>query len=906
MNLPPFSAPRFLDDCAARIAELSAVEFARRPLCVAPNFAVVSAIRGVAAREKKSAKLPRFCTLSRLAAAQEKLPPHFSTAAVADCAANLPMNFAIRESVRHRRLALEIYNALPSDGNSPSARFARADEIARLFAELTDEKISLPQGADEFLTQLGVAHSEIGKSALGFEARLTLEMWRACLQIEGAESALLARQRALAKIADAASLSMIVIDDDSFSHSDRDFFARYAKHQPVEFLSPNYGDDISRLFACWNPDEKIADENSDDENPASYFADAALVPADSLDAAADDAAETIRRWLRQNKGGKKSIAVVAFDRALARRLRAKCEREKILLRDETGWAASTLSFGAALRLAAENSLAPADAFSLLEILRTPGFFGEIPPDEKDSAARELRNRLADSPRGKKITAEFLPNDSNGTLRIIAQTFRNHRQNSPRGKSINAWLQWLDGIACGPSLKAWLDGDRTAAELTRRLNADSQFGGGIGEFSGGEFLAWLAKRLEEETLPPDDISSPVVITPLESAWLRRFDGVVLLGADSRTLPSAAMREIFSDAAVVQLGLDGREKLIARQRRRLAHFLANNSQARIMWRSVGDHGEKIAASPYFELLKIKKDFPRQFSPPPLLEDAPVFPSAAVADGLPCDLSASECAALIACPYRWFAANALNLRDDSLHQEMDAATFGGIAHAVIAEFLRENGGELSGEKNDDALLESLKKIARREFGSGLAAETQCRRFLRRAKNWLAWEKNRAREGWRCEEIEFSAKKNLPITGGESVLIRGRIDRIDRREKKIAVLDYKTGGGESVRRAAQNDGEKPQLGIYAWLLNSPDAECGLIAFSEAATKKNIFCSAKDANPADGDWNYPSALMNHFADILRSLADGKLLPANGAEKICRHCEMRGLCRKSRWSSSGGEKVSSR
>ena len=39
-------------------------------------------------------------------------------------------------------------------------------------------------------------------------------------------------------------------------------------------------------------------------------------------------------------------------------------------------------------------------------------------------------------------------------------------------------------------------------------------------------------------------------------------------------------------------------------------------------------------------------------------------------------------------------------------------------------------------------------------------------------------------------------------------------------------------------------------------------------------------------------------ADLQR-IADGAPLPAIGAESVCAHCEMRGLCRRDYWESSG-------
>jgi ATP-dependent helicase/nuclease subunit B len=59
-------------------------------------------------------------------------------------------------------------------------------------------------------------------------------------------------------------------------------------------------------------------------------------------------------------------------------------------------------------------------------------------------------------------------------------------------------------------------------------------------------------------------------------------------------------------------------------------------------------------------------------------------------------------------------------------------------------------------------------------------------------------------------------------------------------------------------------------------------------------------AVPSPGD---PALAAQANQERLGRLADrihdGTPMPANGVEDVCKHCEMRGLCRRGHWSAGG-------
>src|SRR5437667_2769489 len=89
-----------------------------------------------------------------------------------------------------------------------------------------------------------------------------------------------------------------------------------------------------------------------------------LMPAASLEEEAQQGAQTILNWLQ---AGKSTIAIVAQDRVVARRIRALLERAEVFVADETGWKLSTTRAAAALAAWFEVIAIRAETLALLGV-----------------------------------------------------------------------------------------------------------------------------------------------------------------------------------------------------------------------------------------------------------------------------------------------------------------------------------------------------------------------------------------------------------------------------------------------------------------------------------------------------------------------------------------------------------
>ncbi|WP_426956014.1 double-strand break repair protein AddB [Muricoccus radiodurans] len=171
----------------------------------------------------------------------------------------------------------------------------------------------------------------------------------------------------------------------------------------------------------------------------------------------------------------------------------------------------------------------------------------------------------------------------------------------------------------------------------------------------------------------------------------------------------------------------------------------------------------------------------------------------------LSITDVWLLKADPYAWYARRVLGLRPlDDLDAQADAAEYGNIVHAMVAEWLRLCDGDPWCERAvahfGDALETSLAAHAPRP---GLMAYWRPR-LSRIAEFVLATERARSHVARRHTEVVGE----LLLEGG--VTLYGRADRVDLlADGSLAILDFKT--GEPPTGAKMTDGREPQLPLEA-----------------------------------------------------------------------------------------------
>ncbi|HET7537284.1 MAG TPA: PD-(D/E)XK nuclease family protein [Candidatus Didemnitutus sp.] len=149
---------------------------------------------------------------------------------------------------------------------------------------------------------------------------------------------------------------------------------------------------------------------------------------------------------------------------------------------------------------------------------------------------------------------------------------------------------------------------------------------------------------------------------------------------------------------------------------------------------------------------------------------------------------------CPFRFYLAHVLQMQPvDPEKSELDAFDFGHLCHGALEAMAREPGLRDCADATAlrDFLLGWLDRASRARYGKNVSLPLvvqfeSARQRLSRAAEIQAQERA---AGWVIERVEWKFPEDNSVQLG-GLVVRGKIDRIDRHEKTgaVRVLDYKT----------------------------------------------------------------------------------------------------------------------
>lgn len=612
-----------------------------------------------------------------------------------------------------------------------------------------------------------------------------------------------------------------------------------------------------------------------------------------------------------------TVAVVTPDRFLARRIATELGRFGVRADDSGGEPLANTPAGTFIRLlaaAVAEHLAPVP---LLALLKHPlAAAGEVPSRFRLEARALERTAL----RGARPAPGL-----DGLVRAIEAA----RGFPPRWADFDAALQCLARIR--PILAPVLAlADQRTAALGTLLEAHLVAAERLAEAPGlpGPLRLWaredgeaLARHLAElafavETLPEvaprqfpallePMLEGPVVrlrrveeehprvaILGALEARLQRADLIVLAGLNEGTWPAAAdpgpwlsrpMREDMGlpsperrigQAAhdVAQLLCSGGAVLLTRSRRvEGAPTVPSRWLSRLAAFLHGQFGEEAARlmRPPEDLAAIARVLDDPGAPMSEQRPAPRPPLAA----RPRRLSVTEIATWIADPYALYARRVLGIEPfEPIDDEADAGDFGDIVHGGIADVLRAAGLAWPGTAEAARLLEAA--FLRRLEGRGA-----------RPAQAALWRPRLARIACFVAATEAERRANAPLRGlfaevktehaigalpGGNFLLVAKADRIEQRDGRLSVLDYKTG---TVPKEAQvKAGTQPQLtleaalaarGAFAGIPPLPPGELAYWHLSGGyiAGKEHRRCEGGEAEAAEAAWQGLLRRLHAFDD---------------------------------------------
>jgi len=926
----PEGAAVFFDACARHILAQHTHEIPdlRRIVVLLPNYHVAQPLAQAlaSAAQRPALLLPNMVTLN-------------------DWAQSVPLARSVTPDTCR---ATTLYQALRA-----RRWFRDADlwgivrELLALLDDLTQHHVTLPQSEEDFLAQLEQAYQARRGSAMQFEARVVHELWYA-MNSSGELDAARAYQQRLAHLAQQAGASLYVLLASGLAVPEARFLNAYAEHAPVTrfdlcemmaheancavllTLSPTLSrlreraglslrDQAAHLrehfpHAALNNPSTMPLVLSAAEGSGRAARKLRLFAAHGLEHEARAAEVQVRRWLL---AGRKSIAIVAQDRLVARRVRALLERSGVLVRDETGWTFSTLSVSTVLMRWLDALQSDFYHHDLLDLLKSPFIFADQDAGARKQAVYQLEQLVRKHGVAAHLDAFLDLAHDDPEMQIPLARLRQAAEPLRRkSHTLAGWLGALDESLTILGVSQGLGADAAGMQLLQALQTwRSELEGDATRFSLAEWRHWLAQQLDAHTFRDMGIDSTVLLTHLAATRWRSFDAVLLLGCDAAHLPGADDGGLwFNDAVRAALGLPVSGTRMAQQRDDLLAMLAMNDTVLATWQA-SKNGEDNLLSPYLEMLRALHEqaygddlAERELGE--LLEDAQMrwtedrgqktedrrqasfpmpgkMPCPAVPQNLiPGRISASGYNSLVACPYQYYARHMLRLNElDEVREGVEKRDYGEWVHGILHKFHQQF--PVLAEHDRAQLKEALLHISSEEFAPAVERDYLARAWLLRWQQaipaYLDAQLKSEAEGWRYQSGEVPFE--LPLA--DDLLLHGRIDRVDDREGACRVLDYKMMEAARLRNKLKEAGEDVQLACYAHVYEADEA-----AFISIEKDKVVSVAPPQDLP-----QLAQANIARLLEVFSQIRTGAGMPAHGVDKDCEFCEMRGLCRKSEWES---------
>ena len=808
-------------------------------------------------------------------------------------------------------------------------RWALARETLSLVDELTHWGFTLPANPKDFADRLAEAYAARQSEPLQFEARFVHDLWWVLNQDPLELSPAMAYQQRLAALAAGPKPGLcLVVAPNPLTPAEQRCLTALGAHdvrgQTPPGVSPPWGSDpwggltpkAATLQAAWQGPEygtlAVRAQMIKEYHPQSPLQQQVILKGfGSLEEEALQGANQIQTWLDEQRG---TVALVAQDRVVARRVRAMLERRGIAVRDESGWTFSTTAASTVV-MRWLNMVSQDGHYRLLQdLLHSTHLCADWSAEKRARACATLErlvrrtNWVSGFKELVRVTQQARDVDTQGVAAALelAQRFHDEAARFPRQRQrFVEWMTHLKDSLSGFGMLQSLQQDAAGVqllEILEQLTMDAQHAAGRLSFS--EWMHALDHQFEEATFMESEDDGAVRITQLSMTRLRSFDAVLMVGADREHLPFLKTSSFFGDSVRASLGLPTRQDQLALMHRDLAELLTRTPMACITWRNENAGERNPLAAPLQRLDVFHQlawgssliatplaDVPLQHPTSPATMPAPALPATRV----PETMSASGYGRLMACPYQFFADAVLGLgHEDAVSETVDKRDYGQWVHAILHRFHSKNESILALGRT--AAIEQLLQHSRRVFEGQDSPDEEWRawrlRWETRVPAVIDWMLRWEEQGWRYTEGETKRDVLLGQHTPGQVKLKGTLDRVDRRinpesgEPELAILDYKLKNARTIRRADIDAGEDVQLPVYT-LLTQETVNYAAYLTLDGDAPDQVRC------------DHPNELAlkvgERLVDVMKALREGVVLPAHGDEDTCRLCHFGGLCRRDHW-----------
>ena len=647
----------------------------------------------------------------------------------------------------------------------------------------------------------------------------------------------------------------------------------------------------------------------------------------------------VRRWLLQ---GKTNIGIITENRRLARRVRALLERADVPLQDYAGWALSTTRAGAVLERWLECIEEDFSHLPLLDLLKSPFIFSDLDSLEVRHAAYRLEHdiiRQENIARNLQRYTKFIhlraerlqwsSEVSQILLQILERFESAEKILKPLVKGSHEAIEYITQLETSLELlgmTALLQQDAAGARVVEMLDTLKHSAQKYNlKMNWADFRAWVGRGLEQFVFTTEVTDSPVTLMGLGQSRLQQFDALIIASAEQENLPGQAnITPFFNNAVRKQLNLSTTQDMLTD---RFHHFRRLLESAPEIYITANDeeNGEQVPLSPWLEI--IHRFYVQAFQHSLQDEELKQLLSQSAAEVIRCSemavpektiqpkpsatpvllpkrYSPSSYQQLMNCPYQFFAAQCLQLApSEEIQQALSKSDYGERIHLCLQCFHSEQpqqpgpfSEELPGpfkekltQQNRNAAINMLNEISHKVFARDVAENFEhagwLEQWLKQVPEYIDWQIKQASE-WQLFKTEH--KSHIPWQA--EIELVGRLDRIDKNDSGLSIIDYKT--GQSANLVDIEQGEAVQLPFYALLaeaeFKSPIQQVSYLNLDKKV-KTGTHLSAEPLQ----------AITQQIAERLAALIDEmnskQSLPAWGDEKTCGYCDMERLCRKQAW-----------
>ena len=573
-----------------------------------------------------------------------------------------------------------------------------------------------------------------------------------------------------------------------------------------------------------------------------------LITADGEEEAAVLAALLLRETLEVPG---KTCALITPDQALARRVSARLSRWGVEADSSAGAPLANAPVGVLASLVAGAVLDPEDPVLILALLKHPLVRLGRTLEDLDVARRTLERyglrgargsapgwieaRLASAGRprdgGDPVSPEHLQSLADAGALLVALRRALAPANEPytgatatpaeatRGLTIAMEALATDGLGDVGALWAGPEGE-AAASLLSGLMAESQ---GLPEVSVSGFERLVERLLQGETVRAVRTPHPrlKILGGIESR-LVSADRLVLAGLEEGVWPQGAPIDPFLSRPMREaLGLPPPERRIGLA----AHDFAQAAcapevvllhtarrdgsptvESRWLWRLktlAKGAGRALPDRPELKAWAAALDAPDPFSPAPRPRPRPPV------EARPSELPVTGVETWLRDPYAVYARYVLRLRPLERPDEPVEARARGVAvHGALQRFAERHTGDLP--QQAAAIIESFLVEALEAAGMSAPAMARERALAGQAALWLAEFERRRRTGARLLVEQGGAM--MVESGGFSMRLTARADRLELRVGQVDILDFKT--GQAPTRKQMEAGFSPQLTLTAAII--------------------------------------------------------------------------------------------